>query len=72
MSKHHPRTATPPAEQLSLAAPPADAPAVVRKRNIIIGTNMPYIAPKALSPVVTFGYRPRKRISRPPVQPNPV
>lgn len=49
------------------------APEVTRKRKNIIGTAMPYLAPEQAAWTGTvLGYRPKKRPSRPLVQPNPV
>lgn len=44
-----------------------------RKKNIIIGTSMPYVHPDGPQIMPTMlGYTPKKKKSRPIVQPNPV
>lgn len=68
MTDQQKRGRKPAAEPMPDAKPP-----VVKRRKNIIGSAMPYMAPKDM-PVMpsTLGYRPKKKPSRPMVQPNPV
>jgi hypothetical protein len=55
-----------------LAPTPDEKPAPVkRRRKNIVSANMPYVPPKRQeAAVVALGYRPKKKPSRPVVQPN--
>lgn len=58
--------------KVSFTPMPDEKPAPVkRRRKNIISANMPYVAPKQqeISPSA-LGYRPKKKQSRPVVQPN--
>lgn len=70
MTEQPKRRGRPP--KVSFTPMPDEKPAQpVKRRKNVIGTNMPYVAPKRQeTAAMALGYRPKKKPSRPVVQPN--